>query len=222
MYSSDIELAITFFSILTLLANMATLGLVGTAAAAGFGRHGRARTHEGETVPAAAERWWNALRRHLSPTGAVGLAWLIAAVSMSGSLYFSEGAGFTPCRLCWFQRGFMYPLVALLAVTAWAISRPAVASASRWLRRAGMTAALAGTAVATWHLLVERFPSLESAASCDPTTPCSLVWFERLGFITLPYMAFSGFTLIVTLLVFAGSGDLETSPDARPTKESTA
>lgn len=200
---SSTELAITFFTILALLANIATVGIIGMAVAAGLARHGRVQADSASEVPAAPEAWWSALRRDLSPMGAVGLAWLVAAVSMGGSLYFSESAGFEPCRLCWYQRGFMYPLVALLAITGWAVYRDGSSGPSTWLRRLGMLAALGGAGVATWHWLIERFPSLEETSSCDLTNPCSLIWFERLGFITLPYMAFSGFVLIVTLLAFA-------------------
>ncbi|HEV7763072.1 MAG TPA: disulfide bond formation protein B, partial [Acidimicrobiales bacterium] len=126
---------------------------------------------------------------------AVGLAWLVAAVAMSGSLWFSEVAGFTPCRLCWAQRAFMYPLVAVLAV-AGLTRRPA------W-RVLALTMATVGAVIAVYHVLVERFPTLESS-TCDPTNPCSLVWFERLGFVTLPYMALSGFALIGALLLTVG------------------
>jgi hypothetical protein len=49
---------------------------------------------------------------------ALGLAWLVAGVATVGSLWLSEGAGFPPCRLCWYQRGAMYPLVAVLGLAA--------------------------------------------------------------------------------------------------------
>ena len=41
---------------------------------------------------------------------ALALAFVVAAVATAGSLYFSEVAHFTPCRLCWYQRICMYPL----------------------------------------------------------------------------------------------------------------
>ena len=50
----------------------------------------------------------------LAPT----LAAVVAVVATAGSLYFSEVADFVPCRLCWFQRICMYPLVAVLVVGA--------------------------------------------------------------------------------------------------------
>jgi disulfide bond formation protein DsbB len=178
----DTDLAITFFTFLTLGANAATLCLAGTAGAARLtGRPG-------------ARRAWSRLHDEMAD-GAVGLAWLVAAVAMSGSLYFSEVAGFTPCRLCWAQRACMYPLVAVLAVAGFT-RRPA------W-RVLALAMATVGAVIAVYHLLVERFPTLESG-TCDPSNPCSIVWFERLGFVTLPYMALSGFALISALLLTVG------------------
>jgi hypothetical protein len=122
---------------------------------------------------------------------ALGIAASVAAVAMAGSLYFSEVADFPPCRLCWYQRICMYPLVVLLGVAA--TRRDA---GIRWY--AGPLA-LIGAAVATYHVFVERFPSLESG-SCDPTNPCSIIWVEELGYLTIPTMALSGFVLIAALL----------------------
>src|SRR5688572_4726587 len=45
---------------------------------------------------------------------AVLFAFLISLVSVLGSLFYSEIAGFPPCDLCWVQRIFMYPLVIVL------------------------------------------------------------------------------------------------------------
>ena len=46
------------------------------------------------------------------------LAFIIALAATLGSLYYSEIAGFIPCRLCWYQRILMYPLVAVTFVGA--------------------------------------------------------------------------------------------------------
>ena len=71
---------------------------------------------------------------------ALWIAFLIAACAMLGSLYFSEVANYVPCRLCWFQRIAMYPLVVILLVAAirrdrgvrwYAIPSPASAPACR-------------------------------------------------------------------------------------------
>jgi len=49
---------------------------------------------------------------------ALWIAALVAAVTMAGSLYYSEVAHFVPCKLCWYQRIAAYPLVILLLVAA--------------------------------------------------------------------------------------------------------
>ena len=125
---------------------------------------------------------------------AVVLAFLVALVCMTGSLYLSEVADFVPCKLCWYQRYAMYPLVPIFGVAAWL----------RWTRvwLPGLVIALIGGSISTWHVLIERYPSLDSGA-CDPSNPCSLIWVERFGYLTIPTMALSGFALIVALMLVA-------------------
>ncbi len=129
---------------------------------------------------------------------ALTLAALVAAVCMVGSLYFSEVANFPPCKLCWYQRYAMYPLVPLLAIVAWK-------SFTR-VRPLALGLASIGAMISTYHILVEQGIVKEST-SCDPTNPCSLIWVERLGYLTIPTMALSGFLLIITLLVISRAGD---------------
>jgi disulfide bond formation protein DsbB len=140
----------------------------------------------GLLASAVVPAWRDVLR----PYAGVG-ALAVAVVCTSGSLYLSEVAHFRPCHLCWVQRGFMYPLVAVLAVVAW--------RRVPWLRTAAIVAALAGAAVSTYHVLLERFPSLETDV-CDPSNPCTLIWVERLGYVTIPVMALTGFLSIAALL----------------------
>jgi disulfide bond formation protein DsbB len=119
------------------------------------------------------------------------LALVVAAVAMSGSLYLSEVANFTPCVLCWYQRIAMYPIVPMLAV--------AVARRRDDVRPYALVLAGIGSMISTYHVLLERFPTLETGA-CDPTNPCTLIWTRRFGYLTIPTMALSAFALIITLL----------------------
>ena len=93
----------------------------------------------------------------------------------------------------------MYPQVPILALLWW---RPDWRS----LRIASAALAGAGLVVAGYHILVERFPSLESA-TCDPHNPCSLIWVKRLGYLTIPTMAASGFAAILCLLLLSAESD---------------
>jgi disulfide bond formation protein DsbB len=122
---------------------------------------------------------------------ALGLAAAVATVATLGSLYYSEIADFPPCRLCWYQRICMYPLVPILAIAAVRRDRSVL-----WY---ALPLILMGAAISAWHILVERFPSLESGA-CDPLNPCSIIWVEKFGYLTIPTMALSGFIVIGLLL----------------------
>jgi hypothetical protein len=43
---------------------------------------------------------------------------------------------------------------------------------------------------------LERFPNLD-AGVCDVEVPCEFVWFENFGFVTLPFMALTGFLAVL-------------------------
>lgn len=141
---------------------------------------------------------------------ALWIAFLVAAIAMAGSLYFSESAGFVPCRLCWFQRIAMYPLAVILLVAAWRRDRDV-----RWYV---VPVAAIGACVSLYHYLVEWNPGLEGGA-CEATGPsCSAVWFREFGFVTLSFMALCGFVAIVVLVLFTPdrrAAELST-PDQRP------
>ncbi len=168
------ETAQLFFALLTVAAGLGAIALVVLRVAAAAGSDGAAR-----------------LGSSISDAG-VWLAFLVAAVSTLGSLYFSEEAGFVPCRLCWFQRIAMYPLSVILLVGA--IRKDA---AVRWY--AGPIAAI-GAAIAGYHTLIEWRPQLDTGA-CELTGPsCTYVWFREFGFISLATMALTGFLTILILL----------------------
>ncbi|HEX5947530.1 MAG TPA: disulfide bond formation protein B [Acidimicrobiales bacterium] len=133
-------------------------------------------------------------RQVIAAVGPVALllAATVAVVATLGSLYYSEIADFPPCRLCWYQRIGMYPLAVVLPIAAWRRDRQV-----RWY---ALPLAVVGGAVSIYHLVIERFPSLESGA-CEITNPCSIIWVERFGYLTIPAMALSGFALIAVLLV---------------------
>ena len=126
--------------------------------------------------------------------GRVGLAiaFLVSTTSMLGSLYFSEIANYEPCRLCWYQRIFMYPISIVLLVALIRRRRDVVPYV--------LTLALLGSVISVYHYLVEWYPTLESNV-CSLDVPCTTVWFREFGFVSLPQMALTGFVTVFTVLV---------------------
>jgi disulfide bond formation protein DsbB len=116
------------------------------------------------------------------------LAASIATTCALGSLYFSEIVNYTPCRLCWFQRTMMYPLAIILVVSL------IVRDARVW--RYAVPLSSVGIVISTYHWFLERFPNLD-AGVCDVEVPCEFVWFEHFGFVTLPFMALTGFIAVI-------------------------
>ncbi|MGH2826921.1 MAG: disulfide bond formation protein B [Actinomycetota bacterium] len=133
------------------------------------------------------------------------MAWIVAVVAMTGSLFFSEVANFPPCKLCWYQRIAMYPLVAILYVGA--------ALRDRRIRIYALPLVVVGGAISSYHYLLERFPNLGSSA-CEVTNPCTVLWVWRFHYISIPFMALSAFALILTLLVLTPR--LETTDVTEP------
>ena len=145
---------------------------------------------------------------------ALSLAFLVAAVAMAGSLYFSEVADFPPCRLCWYQRICMYPLVPVLGLAAW--------RRDHGIRLYAAVLAGIGAVISIYHVVLERYPTLESSV-CDPTNPCTLIWVRRFGYLTIPTMALSGFALILTLLALTpGSAPPTDEPTTPPSDDRLA
>ena len=118
---------------------------------------------------------------------------VVAAIATTGSLYFSESAGFIPCELCWFQRICMYPLVLVLL--------PALAGDRRaaWYF---LPLPIAGAGVSTYHLLVEN-GVVHQAQACLISAPggCATKWINEFGYVTIPTLALTGFVLTFAFLL---------------------
>jgi len=125
---------------------------------------------------------------------ALPLAAMITTTAMLGSLYFSEIVNYKPCRLCWFQRSAMYPLAILLVAANF--------KKFKFTKIVAVVLALVGGSVSTYHWFLERFPDLD-AGVCDAKLPCSVVWFENFGFVTLSFMAFTAFFTTVVLVTLS-------------------
>ncbi len=122
-------------------------------------------------------------------------AWLVAIVATVGSLYFSEVRMFVPCVLCWYQRILMYPLVLLLGVQTYRQDGKAFAYT--------LPLAVLGLIIAGYHVLYERIPNFGFQEVCRGGVPCDVIYINWLGFITIPVLSLTAFTIITTLLALS-------------------
>ncbi|MEW9670926.1 disulfide oxidoreductase [Ammoniphilus sp. 3BR4] len=120
------------------------------------------------------------------------LAWLVSVIALAGSLYFSEIMRFEPCKLCWFQRIFMYPLVILLGIATYKNDHGIIPYAK--------TLSIIGIGISLFHYAQQKVPAMQEILPCTQGVPCSGQYINWLGFITIPFLAFIGFVLIAVLL----------------------
>src|SRR3954454_6123846 len=139
---------------------------------------------------------------------ALWAAFALAAVALAGSLFYSEHAGFIPCRLCWYQRIAMYPLVVILFGAA---LRRDVRGAMFY----GAPLAIIGAAVSIYHIWIEYHPEDETPG-CKVGAPCTVRWIDEYGYITIPVLALTAFVAIVCLLWLAWRRRGEAVPQAAP------
>lgn len=128
--------------------------------------------------------------RQMAPYAQVTAA-TVATVATLGSLYLSEVAHFVPCVLCWVQRGFMYPLAVVLWLAVWRDWTPVWKWAIPW--------SLAGAGVSVFHL-AEQHGWLQGESVCSAAVPCTQIWVMHFGFITIPFMALTGFLFAAALM----------------------
>lgn len=126
-------------------------------------------------------------------TNALLLMFIVSLTATAGSLYFSDIALWTPCKLCWLQRIFMYPQVILLALALWKNDR----SVASYI----LALSVIGLVIATFHY-VEQVSAALFPAVVDPSVPCDTTGescrstpFFHFGYITIPMMALTAFLL---------------------------
>jgi disulfide bond formation protein DsbB len=179
----------TFFAVLALACLAATVVVIGVCVVAHIAGAGSAADD---------------LRANIGSVG-LWLAWLVAAVTTAGSLYYSVGAGFEPCELCWYQRICVYPLTVVLFVAAMRRDRKI------WL--SALPLAVVGLIIAAYHTQLQAFP--DQSSFCSLTNPCTTRYVWEFGFVSLPFMALSAFCFISTMTLVAAAATT-TAPDDDP------
>ncbi len=173
MDTSWLQSIIPFLSFLTLLGNIILVLYV-----LDLGYHKMKKKY-------FARPLWNMLKEN-----ALSFVVIVTFLATAGSLSFSELLDFEPCKLCWFQRIFMYPqlfmgVFALLKKEKRALVYLLVLS-------------IPGALIAAYHYYGQMIDT--SALPCSAvglTASCSTKFFTQFGYITIPFMALTAFLLII-------------------------
>ena len=121
------------------------------------------------------------------------VALIVAVMAMCGSLYFSEILKFPPCVLCWYQRIFMYPQVAIIGL--------GIYFKDKFFYRYSLLLAGIGIIVSIYHNLLYYKILPESAAPCTFGISCTTKFIEWFGFITIPFLSGLAFAIIIFFML---------------------
>lgn len=133
---------------------------------------------------------WRWFGRH-----ALWFGLVVSLAAMLGSLYFSDYLGYAPCKLCWYQRIFMYPQPFLFALALWRREPFKIWAYSSLL-------SVIGGAIALFHYYIQvvdkpliTIPCSAVGYSASCTETFAMTW----GYITIPFMALTAFVLLLVL-----------------------
>ena len=121
------------------------------------------------------------------------VAWLITAISVLGSLFFSHVMEFAPCVLCWYQRVFLFPLAMILAVGLFPFNSQVVKFA--------LPPAVFGWLIALYHNLLYSGIIPKGLQPCSQGVSCTEEYIDLFGFLTIPMLSLISFSIIITLLI---------------------
>jgi disulfide bond formation protein DsbB len=120
------------------------------------------------------------------------LAFIISLTAAAGSLFYSNVAGFIPCNLCWFQRIFMYPEVILLGL--------ALIKKDTKIADYALLLAFIGWLISIYHNYI--YYKGASSTVCRIGESCITPYVTEFGYITIPMMALTAFSLLIVFLLF--------------------
>lgn len=111
----------------------------------------------------------------------------ISSLAIVGSLFYSQGIGFVPCVLCWYQRIFLFPQPVIAGMALWFRDR---VYAPQYL----FVMTCIGGCVALYHSVIQYVGSSPLPCSAEGVSCVQRLVFE-FGFVTIPFMS---------LVIYAG------------------
>ncbi len=115
---------------------------------------------------------------------------IVSMLATLGSLWYSEVLGFEPCKLCWFQRIFMYSQALIFIV--------AILKKDKNVFYYSFILSVFGGAIALYHYLLQL--GLVPGTSCGVvgySVSCAKKFVLQFGYITIPMMTLTAFLMII-------------------------
>lgn len=127
---------------------------------------------------------------HILYTYGLHFILLVSFVAMIGSLYFSDIKGYPPCVLCWYQRIAMYSLIPITFISLYRGDKKAY--------HLILPIAFIGWFIALYHNLL-YIGIIKNEEFCSYGISCTAKYVDYFGFITIPLLSFTAFSIIILL-----------------------
>lgn len=129
---------------------------------------------------------------HFMSKHALRLGFLISFAATFGSIAYAQVMGYPACILCWIQRIFMYPEVALFGLALWRGDRKVLPYA--------LFLAVLGGAVALYQWIKDMLALYTHFALACPVVPglpsCDRIYTLEFGYVTIAMLSLNAFILI--------------------------
>lgn len=126
---------------------------------------------------------------------ALWMGFAVATAATLGSLFYSEVMQYTPCKLCWLQRIFIYPQAIILGMAAW--------KKDNFVVNYSIVLSVIGAGIAAFHYTNQISGSSSLAcATLGYSASCSKQFVLDYGYMTIPFMALIAFSLITLLMIY--------------------
>lgn len=112
----------------------------------------------------------------------------VSLVAVMGSLFFSEVLKYEPCKMCWYQRLFMYPIVL--------ISAYGLLMKEYKIKILIMVMSFVGFILSSIHYSMQKFGMFSDTSKACGLIPCTNIYIDWFGFITIPFLAGTAFVII--------------------------
>jgi len=127
------------------------------------------------------------------------VAFLQSLAAVLGSLFMSQVLNFPPCILCWYQRIFLYPI--FFIITAGILRN------DKKFYLYVLPLSVIGLIISFYHNLLYYSILPENVAPCVQGIFCTTKQLQFLGFITIPLLSFTAFSIITLCMLILKRSD---------------
>jgi disulfide bond formation protein DsbB len=127
---------------------------------------------------------------------------VVSLLTVFGSLTYSLIIGYDPCTLCWAQRIFVFPISIMLLTALW------YKKSDVFLYMLPILSI--GILFSIYHNVVYMLDI--SPVFCSALVSCNSIYVFEFGFVTIPFMSFTAFFVLIILSIVGLKKYKEFSP----------